>query len=41
MRSHYTIGYHPPAPSLRGWRHVEVECRVPWVRLRYRKSYLF
>lgn len=41
MRSHYTLGYHPPTPSLRGWRHVEVECKIPWVRLRYKKSYLF
>lgn len=41
MRSHYTLGYHPPAPSLRGWRHVVVECKVPWVRLRYKKAYLF
>lgn len=41
MRSHYTLGYHPPTPSLRGWRRVEVECKIPWVRLRYKKAYLF
>ena len=41
MRSQYAIGYAPPNPFRRGWRKVEIECRIEGVRLRYRKSYLF
>ena len=41
MRSQYAIGYTPPNPHRRGWRQVEIQCKVGGVRLRYRKSYLF
>lgn len=41
MTTQYALGYYPPDPTLHGWRRVEIQCKVPRVRLRYRKSYLF
>jgi Ca-activated chloride channel family protein len=41
IRSQYLIGYHPSDPNLRGWRNIEIDCRIPFVQLRYKKTYLF
>ena len=41
IRSQYSIGYYPSDDRVHGWRRLEVECKVPGVRLRYRKNYLF
>ena len=41
IRSQYSIGFYPSNDRVHGWRRLEVQCRVPGVRLRYRKSYLF
>lgn len=41
IRSQYSLGYYPINANVHGWRRLEVYCKVPKVRLRYRKNYLF
>jgi Ca-activated chloride channel family protein len=41
IRSQYTLGYYPADHQMRGWRRLEIRCKVPNIRLRYRRSYLF
>ena len=41
IRGQYSIGYYPTHDNLHGWRKLEVECRIPRIRLKYRKNYLF
>jgi Ca-activated chloride channel family protein len=41
IESQYAAGYIPPDPSIHKWRKVEIKCKLPGMRLRYRSTYLF
>lgn len=41
LRSQYAAGYIPPYPMVHKWRRIEIQCKIPGIKLRYRGQYLF